>query len=36
VKSLRATAYQAYPVCVLSRHEMVNDFIAGDRILVTR
>lgn len=26
---------KAYPVSVLNRHEMVNDFIAGDPILVT-
>lgn len=26
---------KAYPVSVLGRHEMVNDFIAGDPILVT-
>lgn len=26
---------KAYPVSILNRHEMVNDFIAGDPILVT-
>ena len=26
---------KAYPVSVLNQHEMVNDFIAGDPILVT-
>ncbi len=26
---------KAYPVSVLDRHEMVNDFLAGDPILVT-
>jgi len=26
---------KAYPVSFLNRHEMVNDFIAGDPILVT-